>query len=145
MTNVPPIRLSEEARSALIVEILGDVGRMHDTLVNLSDDLQEMRRSTQEQSAHLVKWTQILDQKILELEQINLSALASERLAGHARDYLRALSGEVSKLVEQEVQTRRTSPCAPVAPRIGIREFAGGVIAVVMGHFVWALLTFLSH
>lgn len=143
MNNPPRTRLSEEARSALIAEILGDVGRVHDDIVKLGEDLKVMSRATQDQSQNLLQWSQVLDKKIMELDKINLSSVASERLTQHAREYLRALSSEVSKLVENEIKGKALPQNLSSSATLGLREFLGCMCAVVLGNFVWTGLVYL--
>ena len=145
MKPVMQLPLSDEMRSLLIIEILNDMGKVHEGVLRLEADLQTISLATQDQAQDLLRWRQALDQKILELDQINLSTVASERLNQHARDYLRALSKEVTALVELEVKGQTSAQVSIPQSRIGWLEFGGAVVAVLMGNLVWAALAFLAH
>ena len=136
---------TDEMRSLLMAEILGDVGRVNEQIEKLGLDLQAISQATQDQAQDLHRWGQVLDQKILELNQINFSAIASERLAQHAGDYLRALSKEVSVMVAHEVRGQALAPSVKVHSSFGPMQFMGCVVAVLVGNLVWAVLSYLAH
>ncbi len=137
MSNPERPKLSEEARSLLIVEILGDVGRLHDQITQLSSQLHSMHVEAQEQASRLARWHQVLDSKMIELNKVDLSAVASEKLAAHAREYLQALSREVSGLVANEVTKQVDSPSNVIDQKTMVYLFFGCIGAVAVGNLIW--------
>ena len=142
MNSKNPAKLSEEAKSLLIAEILGDVGRVHDQISQLSSQLHAMNVEAQEQASRLARWHQVLDTKMIELNRIDLSSVASERLAVHAREYLTALSREVSGLVAQEVKQQTRSSRNTIDAKTCAFLFFGCVAAVGLGNLLWTALVY---
>ncbi|BDU56984.1 hypothetical protein [Limnohabitans sp. TEGF004] len=137
MTNPERPKLSEEARSLLIAEILGDVGRVHDQIIQLSSQLHSMQVEAQDQASRLARWHQVLDSKMIELNRVDLSAVASEKLAAHAREYLQALSRDVSDLVAKEVRKQTGSPSKAIDQKTMAFLFFGCIGAVAIGNLIW--------
>lgn len=142
MNSKNPAKLSEEAKSLLIVEILGDVGRVHDQISQLSSQLHAMNVEAQEQANRLARWHQVLDTQMIELNRIDLSSVASDRLAAHAREYLTALSREVNALVAQEVKQQTGSSRYTIDAKTCAFLFFGCVAAVGLGNLLWTALVY---
>ena len=136
MINPERPKLSEEARSLLIAEILGDVGRVHDQIIQLSSQLHSMHVEAQDQASRLARWHQVLDSKMIELNKVDLSAVASEKLAAHAREYLQALSREVSGLVAKEVTKQVGSPSEAIDQKTMVYLFFGCIGAGAVGNLM---------
>lgn len=143
MSNPERPKLSEEARSLLIVEILGDVGRVHDQIIQLSSQLHSMHVEAQDQASRLARWYQVLDSKMIELNKVDLSAVASEKLAAHAREYLQALSREVSGLVAKEVTKQVDSPSNVIDQKTMVYLFFSCIGAVAVGNLIWNAILYL--
>lgn len=137
-----PTKLSDEAKSLLIAEILGDVGRLHEQINQLSSQLHAINVEAQDQVSRLARWHQVLDTKMIELNRVDLSSVASERMAGYAREYLKALSREVSGLVAAEVKQQTGPARHAVDFKTRAYLFFGCIAAVGIGNLLWTALVY---
>ncbi len=137
-----PTKLSEEAKSLLIAEILGDVGRVHEQINQLSSQLHAMNVEAQDQANRLARWHQVLDTKMIELNRMDLSSMVSERMAGYACEYLKTLSREASGLMAVEVKPQTGSTQLAVDVKTRAYLFFGCVAAVGIGNLLWTALVY---
>jgi hypothetical protein len=109
------------AREALLAELLGDIGLLHDTVEQLKNDLPKL---TQVYVADLEKATLAVGASVAELGKLaqatrdlsgqlsaqveglatlELGQMTTEKMRVHTQTYLDALSREVSKMATNEV------------------------------------------
>ena len=129
--------MSGAMRDALIAEVLGDVGKLHDLVHELVRTVGQMHATLGAED--LVRWRKVLEAKLAEIEKINLTEQASLRLEGHAAAYLKAMSRDINRLVDLEVQRQK--------PRIRWLDASTlwivlgiSALGVVLGNLVWAVL-----
>ena len=133
--------MSGAMRDALIAEVLGDVGKLHGLVQEMVLTVGQMRASLGAED--LVRWRKVLEAKLAEIEKINLTEQASLRLEGHAAAYLKAMSRDINRLVDLEVQRQK--------PRIRWLDartlwivLGISALGVVLGNLVWAVLLGIS-
>ena len=129
--------MSGAMRDALIAEVLGDVGKLHGLVQEMVLTVGQMRASLGAED--LVRWRKVLEAKLAEIEKISLTEQASLRLEGHAAAYLKAMSRDINRLVDLEVQRQK--------PRIRWLDASTlwivlgiSALGVVLGNLVWAVL-----
>lgn len=109
------------AREALLAELLGDIGLLHDTVEQLKNDLPKL---TQVYVADLEKATLAVGASVAELSKLaqatrdlsgqlsaqveglatlELGQMTTDKMRVHTQTYLDALSREVSKMAANEV------------------------------------------
>ena len=133
--------MSGAMRDALIAEVLGDVGKLHGLVQEMVLTVGQMRASLGAED--LVRWRKVLEAKLAEIEKINLTEQASLRLEGHAAAYLKAMSRDINRLVDLEVQRQK--------PRIRWLDASTlwivlgiSALGVVLGNLAWTILVGIS-
>lgn len=95
--------LTQSQRDELIVEILGDVVTLSDQVRQVAGQVQALGQAVT--ANDFVRWRNILDMKMSELAEVNLSEQSAKRLQSFAQAYIEQLTRETNTLVT--IETKR--------------------------------------